>query len=127
MWPSLSETKPDPSACSVCFCWKPNGFPNGSSGVSTDRVVVIWTTPGAERPKISLIVSPLGWLALKPTAAFPGVTTSRTVVVSPLPPKRRAAPASASAAPARPAPTSAATEVTMRLREVTDHVLSTTS
>ena len=42
MWPSLSSTKPEPSAWEDCWNWP-------SDDVEAPIVVVIWTTPGPMR------------------------------------------------------------------------------
>jgi hypothetical protein len=47
MWPSLSTTKPDPSAC--CDC-PSTGLPKTSTPDCPFDVEVIWTTPGPLRP-----------------------------------------------------------------------------
>jgi hypothetical protein len=46
MWPALSITKPEPSACCPCD-WK--GVPNGSVCTLGALLAVICTTPGALR------------------------------------------------------------------------------
>ena len=114
MWPALSMTKPEPSA--VCFCvWGPK--PNsGSAGVLTTWVEVTWTTPGASRRKMSFterapLLDPLRSNAAGEPVAAPPIC-STVVVVAPKP--NAAAPARASAPPARPAPSNAPTESRLR-------------
>src|ERR1700747_1857511 len=81
MWPALSITKPEPSACWL-WLWGTEKPKNGSiAGVLTTCVAVTWTTPGAARRLISLTDSALPlWNAVGLAVAGSGCS-SRTVVV----------------------------------------------
>ena len=107
MWPALSSTKPEPSA----FCFSVWGRPKSKgSFVRTTCVEVTWTTAGASRRKISLIVIALpGLTGLNDVGELPAKAGSiwRTVVVLPPTPSAEA-PASEIAPPNRPAARSAA-------------------
>ena len=106
MWPALSITKPEPSACAF---WRlGNGKPkNGSTlGAVTTCVAVTCTTPGAALRKIWLTVIALPVSLTEIGPAESGEATRRVVVVpSPKPPSS-AAPPRASALPRKAAATS---------------------